>query len=402
MKICIIGIARSGTTALYSLLQEIMRDDSGKDVEYVYEPFLWDKDYFNDRYDLVQRNFDRVDAISIEGIFNHLTLPMLIADPKPYKNNEYLKRIFNPTTEAGIKKKNVILKFIRAAGRYLLLETIAPKTKFIYIIRNPADTINSIFGNFSFYGGEFHKDDFPRFLGEVNDIYSAKHAPEDFKTQAEKELFYWFYMNKFALQSFARQPNKPLILCHEEITRDRKSFIEQLCTYIDVPIKPGYTALSTEKVGHTTKRFKAHPTELELMDHCLGKYTSLLAEHGIRFSFTPQEILKKYEAAENPVFLPSEIYGLSPLKFKSKYERDKKTWEIRINEKENIIKEKENRLKQQKAQYEERLKQVYDSTSFKLGSRIVKMFGFLPRWLPFSRRKKKHPVEERPASPGKP
>jgi hypothetical protein len=234
-------------------------------------------------------------------------------------------------------------------------------------------------------------------LREVNDTYRLKQTPEDFKTRVEKELFYWYYMNKFALQSFAGRSNKPLILCHEEMSRDRKSFIEQLCTFIDIPIKPGYTALSAERVGHTTKRFKAHPTELELLAHYLEKYTGLLHEHGIPYHFTGEEILKKYETAAESVFLPSEIYGLSPLKFKSRYEQDKKILEMQLDEKEN-------RLKQQKVQYEEKLKQVYDSTSFKIGSRIVKIFGFITRWLPFFTDKKKQQPDRnhthREKSPG--
>ena len=78
MKVCILGVARSGTTALYTLVQEIMIDNFSDKVDFVYEPFLWEKSCFNDRFEKVSRNFDFMDSISSEGILNHLTLPMLI------------------------------------------------------------------------------------------------------------------------------------------------------------------------------------------------------------------------------------------------------------------------------------------------------------------------------------
>ncbi|MFW5891039.1 MAG: hypothetical protein ACOCUI_02370, partial [bacterium] len=81
MKICIFGVGRSGTTASYNILQKIINDMYGDDIDFVYEPFLWDRDVFNDMYDRVNNNFKYVNSLNQEGIYNHQKLPMFIDEP---------------------------------------------------------------------------------------------------------------------------------------------------------------------------------------------------------------------------------------------------------------------------------------------------------------------------------
>ena len=87
MKVCILGSGRSGTTAIYTLLQEIMLKKH-ESLDFVYEPFLWDKDTFNSKFEEVVDNFKYTGSFSFEGIYNHLKLPMLIGDPGKYKTND--------------------------------------------------------------------------------------------------------------------------------------------------------------------------------------------------------------------------------------------------------------------------------------------------------------------------
>ena len=338
MKICIIGVARSGTTALYHLLQEIMLDNCDNKVEFAYEPFLWEKEYFNDRFDLVNKHFNFMDSISFQGIHNHLKLPMLIDDPIPFKDNEYLKNLFNP---CGGNHSHILLKFIRASGRYLLLNAISPDTKFIFIIRNPADSVNSIAFNFSFYGGEFHRDDFSRFLNDVNCFFKTNRGIESFETRAEKELFYWYYMNRFAIESFARASSHPLILCHEEVKKRRDQCVQSICDYLDVPVKSYYRELFRKDVGPVIKEKKASRGEVKLYRHYLRMYTQLLESHSIGYDFEIEDILKPYKRVGQSFVQEKPEYGLVPLGIMKRLEEANVRIEQVVKEKDKIIRQKD-------------------------------------------------------------
>lgn len=326
MNVCILGCARSGTTALYSFLQHIMEEHYPQQVEYVYEPFLWDYHVFNGKYNEMVNKFNFVDSLSFEGIYHHLQLPLFIDDPTPYQDNDYLCRLFYPGT-AG---KSLLFKFIRANGRYLLLNRISPETKFIFILRNPADTVNSIFRLFSFYGGELHRDDFSRFFKELNAIYKKRFSKENFKILAEKELLYWYYMNKFALESFEKTDNKPLILCHEEKINDRGGFTRKICQFLEIPFNEGYLERSGLVVGYNTKRIDISKSEFDLFSQYLDMYRQLLTDHNVDYPVDKSRILDKYEVSEDKSPREHMFYGLTALKiidnFKhTQYELSQKT-----------------------------------------------------------------------------
>lgn len=357
MKVCILGTARSGTSVLYTLLQRILLDNYDHNVEFIYEPFLWDKDRFNDILDEVFNNFDSMNSISIRGIYNHLELPLLIEDPEPFKNNEYLNSLFDSSS----KKRNILLKFIRACGRYLLLHKISPETKYIFTIRNPADSANSITANFSFYGGEFFKDDFSRFINEVNRVYGKSYKREWFDTKLEKELFYWNYMNRFSLESFTKNQIKPLILCYEDILVDRNKYLQNICDYLQVPLKSKYKDLLGKKVGPVTVDHEAAESEIEVYKSSLDEYINMLKEHKIVYSFKKNEIIGKYKIVSEPVVKSKEEYGLTPLVIMNKLEEEKfkhaqlistsqkqiEEFSEKLSEKDGLIKEKDELITEQ-------------------------------------------------------
>ncbi|MCP4213180.1 MAG: sulfotransferase, partial [bacterium] len=162
MKVCILGVGRSGTTALYSLLQGVLAEESGGigNVDCVYEPFLWDRQVFNDFYANVTGKFKYIDSLSVEGLYHHLKLPLFIRETRPYMDNEYLRSIFAPHgiespshgegtpshgegtpshgegTPSHGEERPLLAKLIRGCGRFLLLNELCPQCKFIYIIRN--------------------------------------------------------------------------------------------------------------------------------------------------------------------------------------------------------------------------------------------------------------------------
>lgn len=330
MRVCILGAARSGTTALYTLLQEVMLEVCEDGVDFIYEPFLWSTDCFNDRFENIKHHFKSMNAISIEGIYHHRNLPMLIQDPEKYKNNEYLQQLFQ-IQKVG---RNQLVKFIRANGRYRVLKAIAPDAKFIFIIRNPADVLNSIAANFSFYGREFHKDDFPRFLTEVNETFQTDFARKDFATQTEKEAFYWLYMNRFALESFESAPGNPLLICYETLMRDRKACLERICGYLNVPVKQHFYDMFTTNVGPITYHRRISKDNLDLYDHYLETYMRLLTRHDIEFTFSKNDILKKYKVGKTSMPPGQELHGRTPLDLIRK-----------ISEGEEVIRQKDEELR---------------------------------------------------------
>ena len=243
MKVCILGIARSGTTALYSLLQEIMLENH-KSVDFVYEPFLWDKNIFNKKYEEACKAFKYLNSISLEGIYQHQTLPLFINKPDQFQSNKYLRNIFRSQPPQQPK----LIKFTRANGRLLLLHKICPDCKFVFIIRNPLDSANSVLTKFSYYGGEFHHDDYPRFINEINSIYGLDYSAETFQTQIEKELMYWYYMNRFAIEILRKSTSNFLILTHEYYRMNREDAIRKICAFLNYDFKYHYF-LKAEQTG---------------------------------------------------------------------------------------------------------------------------------------------------------
>jgi len=356
MNVCILGIARSGTTILYTLLQKILMDNYDQNVEFIYEPFLWDKDCFNDILVRVSQGFDYMDSISIKGVYNHLKLPLMIENPDQYKKNEYLNSLLDSSSE----KKHILSKFIRACGRYLLLYTISPETKFIFNIRNPVDSVNSITTNFSFYGGEFHRDDFSRFIIEVNRVFGKSYKKEWFEVRLEKELFYWEYMNRFALESFAKTPQKPLILCHEDILINKNKYLQNICDYLKVPLKPKYKDLLLEKVGPITDKYEVSKKELEVYKRYLNEYTGILKDHEIPVSFKNDDILKKYKVTSKPVEQSMVEYGSMPLVIMKKLKEEKiKNIQI-IDQNQKLIDEKQKELKKKDFKIKQRDKKIIE------------------------------------------
>ena len=319
MKVCIVGIARSGTTALYSLLQQIMLDVH-QEVEFIYEPFLWDRNVFNGRYNEVSNRFNYLNSVSIEGIYQHQKLPLFIDDPSEYADNHYLKSIFCSDDH----KTNLLAKVIRANGRLSLFQRICPELKIIYILRNPLDSVNSILSLFSYYGGEFHHDDYPRFIKGLRHHFGLNYTAETFSNQIGKELLYWYYMNKFALQTISQFNNEPLIISYENYLSNPDLILHSICDYLHYPQKDEYKLWLRRKDGVVTQKFEISGLELSFVLPYLEKYNHLLKEFGIESSFNVEQTLSKYTVKEDQSFRVKYFYGLNPLLLVDQIEKLKK------------------------------------------------------------------------------
>ncbi len=308
MKVIVAGIARSGTTALYSILQRILTDQPGK-VDFIYEPFLWDREVFNDFYEKVSGNFTFLNSVSIEGLYSHLTLPMLIRDPDRNYPEDYLRSLFHHDGP----EHHVLVKFIRANGRLSLLKKVCPEAKIIFILRNPLDSVHSILSLFSYFGGEFHRDDYPRFIREVNDFFGMDINPGPEVPQVHKELIYWYYMNRYALMSLNSMPNAALIVNHERYASQPEMVISQICNYLGFNVRESYLVLGRRYEGVVTKKFLISRAEMDYIEPYLDGYHDLLAEFSIDHDFDRESIQKKYFITDTCEFRKNPYYNMNPV-----------------------------------------------------------------------------------------
>ena len=284
-----------------------------------YEPFLWDPDTFYADY---KGKFSFVDSLSAEGIFNHTKLPLLISSPKPYLHNSFLREMYGveqnsnatstyntPNDIQVLSDQHRLIKYIRANGRYKLIEAMLPESKSVFIIRNPLDVANSVKDRFSFYGGEFHKDDEQRFIQEVNKHFQKNYSLDTFKNHVESQLFYWHYMNKFALESFSESDNPPYIICYDDFFSDIEGHLPGLLGYLGLDDKAEYINLFGKTVGPISKKKRMHEEELDVCKSYLSLYFNLLGSHEINSRFTAQDILGNYSISDAGISNKNSLYG---------------------------------------------------------------------------------------------
>jgi hypothetical protein len=308
MKVCIIGTGRSGTKAIYSLVQDLMFENHER-VDSIYEPFLWDKNTFNGKFKEVKNAFGSMDSISVEGIYQHQKLPLFIDDPNPFINNEYLADLVQPEN----KHANILLKFIRANGRISLLHAICPDLKFIFIIRNPLDSVNSIMERFSYFGGEFHHDDFARFIDGINGRYAVNYLQEEIRIPIERELLFWYYMNRFALESFSRNQIPVLKISYETYIERPESCIKQICSFLGYDFKDDYMVKASEKIGDITRTKEIAGCEFRMVLPYLKKYDDLLQEFDMENSLDEEALCGKYLVNPNLPARTRRYYGSTPV-----------------------------------------------------------------------------------------
>lgn len=308
MKAYVLGTGRSGTTALYVVLQEIFSRHCRNAPHFFYEPFLRNIHFLDGRYADVASRMDLQASLSIEGMYQHLRLPLFIAAPAPFRKNSYLRGIFHPPGN----RRDVLIKFIRASGRFLLFREICPEAKAIFIIRNPVDVLNSLRQRFSVFGTDFHDDDFPRFADELTKIYGLDLPRNPAPSDLEKSLLYWYHMNRFALESFAKvpQPERPLVLCHDELSRAPECLVKKICDFLAVPFEKKYLQTAQTRVGSVSRLFIMAESERGLFSATLKKYSELLSQHGIASFLSEEEILGRYRLVKKAVFQKKRFPGL--------------------------------------------------------------------------------------------
>jgi hypothetical protein len=358
MKVCVFGTARSGTTAIYNLLQNIFINIYGTDAEYVYEPFLWEASAFNGKYVEVQNNFKYMNSVSLEGMYNDLKLPFFIPNPGEYNNNEYLRTMFNRGAQ------NILLKFIRANGRFPLLQNICPECKFIFVIRNPIDVINSVIGTFSFYSNEFHQDTYGKFVVEVKKIFRKNYDIHPPKMAVHKEIIYWYYMNAFAMKSIKKTIEKPLLIGYEDYVENSEKNLVRICDYLNIDYDEKYLKIKENKVGPVTDNINLNMKEIGILKPYLNEYEKFLTTYNISNRLNVKLLLAKYrEGRNNTNKTHTSNMEFTPLTLRSM-----------MYQNEKIIDKLKNQIHRLRVLLEERNKEIYSITksySYRIGKLIT-------------------------------
>ena len=243
MRIVVLGVGRSGTSALFNLLQDMCVDEFDNKVDFVYEPFLWNRKVFNKVYSEYKNEFSLSSSLSIDGMYNNKHIPQFVDKNNlaKFEHNKFLNDLARP-----MKGMDCLLaKYIRGNGRYLLLKKICPDCKFIFMMRNPLDTLNSSINMFSFLGDDFYESDWEMLANEIYDKYNDQ-VHDQFKTRLSKELAYWFYMNKFLLENSVG--DDILKICYEDYIQNKRQYLKNICSFLNIEFKDSYYQRSLDSV----------------------------------------------------------------------------------------------------------------------------------------------------------
>jgi hypothetical protein len=289
MKIAVIGLGRSGTKAIYSALQEMLIARNPSEAEFVYEPFLYDRDTFDKRFSDVKSLFGKEDARSQEGIMNHILLPLFIRNPDDWRMNSFINGLLTPHQP----QHSLLLKFIRANGRIRLLHRICPELKFIFVIRNPLDAIHSILQRFSYFGGEFHEDDYPRFQQELQVVYPDS-VNGSILSNAARQTLFWYYMNRFALETFRDEKIDVIHVCLESYSVNPKPYFEQFYSMLGSSGEIIPESHAKKRIGAITTHYDISANDYDSVLPFLEMYPALLNEFNIDNQVDLKSIKGKY------------------------------------------------------------------------------------------------------------
>lgn len=301
------GVGRSGTTAIYALLQEILENVFPGDVDYVYEPFLWDRKTFNKPYKNLSDEFRYSASVSIDGMYHHKHIPMLVGENFPI--DPHSRAWLKETLTAQSGKRHYLGKMIRANGRVRLIRELAPHTKIIFLIRNPVDVLNSASQLFSFYGSEFYESDFSRFANEVEERYGrGAELSEPGPGQIVAEYGYWYFSNLAFLDYTKENPVNILSFSYEAFVEDRVSIVWRICEFLGLEYRSDYAAASRKERGPVQQATMAlSEAEFAYLQARVATYESLLQNVDVVPRQALAQLIKTTNwspTAQSRVFLP--------------------------------------------------------------------------------------------------
>lgn len=284
MKCIILGVGRSGTTAIYTLIKQIFQNIQ-TNTKCFYEPFLWEKE-----------NFSTLDSLFIEGMYHHRKLPLFIHEDNLnlYANNNFLQNILD--------HDNLVVKFIRANGRVRLINQICPDCKIIFIIRNPLDVLNSSKEMFSFYGDGYHESDRKRFGKEIHNLFPEDTHAKNLSKHPGKlyhEALYWYFMNKKFLSDMQEINNDVLTIPYELFNRDKNNWSRTVCDFLSVDYADSYPESIRQKIAPTLQKTSFSQDQLEELLPFMDDYAAFLDTMGYANQVDLENIKTRYATNVN-------------------------------------------------------------------------------------------------------
>ena len=212
----------------------------------------------------------------------------------------------------------MLAKFIRANGRLAYLDELYPEGRFILTLRNPFDVVNSVITKFSFFGAEFHKNDYPRFARDVQRLFGVQLPAERELPAAYRAALWCHFMNLAALHHAKGKPNYKIIV-YEDFQANREAYTKAICEHIGASYKSTYDAATAASVGRVTKGAPAlSDNEVAAITPLFEEYMAMIEPLPKFSSVDKDRILRKYAAA-TPRTSPRDERGLgwSPVKLES-------------------------------------------------------------------------------------
>ncbi len=288
LDVFVFGVARSGTTLTYTLVQEILSTSFDGDLQSTYEPFIWNVRVFDDFYRDTRSLFQRTSSLSIDGIYSHLQMPMFIEKRRAAEDcgHAFFRRFSGERPGNGPH----VAKLIRGNGRMAVFRGLNPDAKFVLVLRNPIDNVNSVKNKFSFYGDDFYPSDFERFCDELGDRLILN---PDSAGWAEKQAEYSIQMNRAALE-FASGDSRTLIFEYDHFVCNQRESVAKLCDHLGVEFRDAYVEHLESPVGAQTPRIALSELEYRSIEHYEDRYQELCDRYGIDRSSSSEDIHRKY------------------------------------------------------------------------------------------------------------
>lgn len=304
MDVFVFGVGRSGTTMMYRLVQQAYLQKFGSDFMSTYEPFIWNRELFNDLYENVGALFGKTASLSIEGIYHHLSLPLFL---KASVGEHISKnKFFNHFSARTSFAKPHVAKLIRANGRMALFRQLNPSAKFILILRNPVDVLNSVKHKFSFFGDDFYPSDYPRFCHELGDRL-IRQPPE--ATWAMRNAEYVYQMNLAAVEFGVGDRNTRIVEYDSHIANLPESAAE-LCDFLGLGFNEAVSKAATTPKGPVTPSVSLSQNEFDQTLEYGKLHLKMCEKFRLETPLTIDRLAQRYEGHYNQPDMDTSYEGL--------------------------------------------------------------------------------------------